>query len=208
MSPLLTYGALFLLACYACCLSQVAIHNCVHRTFTGNKRGDRAIGLVLASIQLTHFDGWKAAHLLHHRFTNTDKDPHGVDRPLLPYLLSHYWRITRAVWNPKQHVMALLPPLLASAAVVGWQAWAGQPLRGLLWVSLGWLVPVVVGHLWVAHFNYATHVGLPTKRGQNTRDLTGGLWSLVNLMTFNFYHHKQHHLRPSERIPRLPTEAP
>ena len=162
--------------------------------------------MLLSAIQLTHFEGWRAAHLMHHRFTNTAQDPHRVDRPLVPYLLSHYWRITKAVWNPRQHLMALLPPLLVAAAVLGWQAAVGHPLRGLLWVSLGWFLPVVVGHLWVAHFNYITHVGLPEGRGQNTRDMEGGLWPLLNALTFNFYLHRQHHLRPSEKIPRRLAE--
>ena len=34
MSPVLLYAGVFLVACYACCLSHVAIHNCVHRTLT------------------------------------------------------------------------------------------------------------------------------------------------------------------------------
>lgn len=202
--PLL--GGLFLVSCYVCCLSHVAIHNCVHRTLTGHKDWDRRLGFFLAAVQLTHFEGWRSAHLMHHRFTNQEQDPHRVDRPLIPYLLTHYWRITRSVWNPAQHVRALLPPLAVAGAVVAWQAAVGEPGRGLLAVGVLWLAPVIIGHLWVAHFNYITHVGLPTQRGENTRDLTGGLWPLINRLTFNFYLHKQHHLRPSEPIPRLVGE--
>ena len=53
----------------------------------------------------------------------------------------------------------------------------------------------------VAHFNYIGHVDLPSGRGKDTRSFKHGLWKVVNLLTFNFYHHAEHHFKPSEAIP-------
>lgn len=198
----LTTITMIVVESYLFYLGQIAIHNCVHKTlFRHSKLWNQIVGHVLCSIQLMHFEGWRAAHLLHHRFTNTDKDPHHVDRPLLPYLLTHYYRIAKAVWNPTRFFRAVLPPILIAVVVVVWQTSIGDGLRGLRWVMQYWFIPTLISQVLVAHFNYIGHAGLPSGRGHDTRSFKQGLGRIVNRFTFNFYLHAEHHLSPGEAIP-------
>lgn len=194
--------ALVAAACYLYYLGQIVIHNCVHASLFRSRPANRWVGTVLCSLHLVHFEGWRVAHLQHHKAPNTESDPHRVDRPMLAYVLSHYFRIAKLVWQPKRYFAATLPPAILAIAIVVWQWTAGHGLRGLRWVVLFWLVPMVVSHLLVAHFNYITHEGLPAGRGQDTRSFNSGLWWLVNKLTFNFYLHAEHHLKPTQPVPR------
>lgn len=191
-----------LVECYLFYLGQIMIHNCAHNLlFCRSKRWNSAAGHVLCAMQLTAFGGWRAAHMLHHRYTNSERDPHRVDRPLVPYILTHYYRIVKALWYPKPFVITIAPPILIALGIIGWQASTGHGARGLLWVTQFWLVPTIISQMLVAHFNYIGHVNLPTGKGKDTRSFKHGLWRIVNVLTFNFYCHAEHHLKPSEAIP-------
>ncbi len=139
----------------------------------------------------------------HHKYANGEGDPHRVDRPLLPYIVTHYFCIARAVWQPTRFFVSITPPIVLACAVIAWQESVGHAARGVAWVVQFWLVPMVVSHTLVAHFNYVTHVGLPPGRGRDTRTFSRGMCRLVNLLTFNFYLHAEHHLKPSKAIPIL-----
>jgi hypothetical protein len=124
-----------------------------------------------------------------------------VDRYLLPYLATHYYRIAKLTWEPKRFFAAVLPPVLLAAAVVVWSGWDGDLLGGLRLVSVYWFLPLVIAHLLVAHFNFITHAELPYGRGHDTRSFNDGVWRVINLFTFNFYLHAEHHFNPGEAIP-------
>lgn len=190
-----------LLLCYLFYLGQIAIHNCVHCTLFRSRFLNKLVGNILSSMQLMHFEGWKVAHMQHHKYANSELDPHRVDRPLFSYIFSHYFRIARAVWEPGRFFAAIAPPLLVAGGIIVWQASLGYLARGVAWVLLYWLAPLVVSHVLVAHFNYITHAGLPAGFGRDTRSFSAGLWRFVNLASFNFYLHAEHHLRPSQAIP-------
>ena len=201
MSTLLTILVIFI-ECYLFYLGQITVHNCAHNLlFRRSKRWNKIVGHVLCSMQLVAFEGWRAAHMLHHRYTNSEKDPHHVDRPLIPYLLTHYYRIVKALWDPKPFLIAISPPILIASAVIAWQASTGYGARGLLWTTQFWLIPTIFSQMLVAHFNYIGHVNLPPGRGRDTRSFKHSFWKIVNLLTFNFYHHAEHHLKPSEAVP-------
>ena len=195
--------------CYLFYLGQIVIHNCAHNIlFRRSKRWNKIVGSVLCSMQLVDFEGWRGAHMLHHKYANSAKDPHHVDRPLIPYLLTHYYRIAKAIWTPKPFFIALSGviftlslPISIAIAMVTWQASTGYGLRGLVWITQFWLIPTIFSHILVAHFNYIGHVGLPSGRGRDTRSFKKGFWKIVNLFTFNFYLHAEHHLKPGEAIP-------
>lgn len=204
----LTIGIIIAVECYLFYLGQIVIHNCVHNNlFSHSKRWNEIVGNVLCTMQLVSFAGWRTAHMLHHKYTNSDKDPHHVDRPLIPYLLTHYYRIAKVVWDPKKifdpkpFFVVILPPILIPVIVITWQLLAGYGLRGLIWLTQFWLIPTIISHTLVAHFNYIGHVDLPSGRGEDTRSFNQGFWKVVNLLTFNFYHHAEHHLKPGEAIP-------
>ena len=199
-----TFATIFIILfeCYLFYLGQITIHNCAHNLlFSRSKRWNRFVGHLLCSMQLVAFEGWRAAHMLHHRYANSEKDPHRVDRALIPYILTHYYRIVRVLWYPKPFVITIAPPILIALAVIVWQASSGRGARGLVWVTQFWLIPTIFSHILVAHFNYIGHVNLPAGRGRDTRSFKHGFWRIVNLITFNFYHHAEHHLKPSESIP-------
>ncbi|MDE0015142.1 MAG: fatty acid desaturase [Candidatus Poribacteria bacterium] len=201
MSLLATIVIIFI-ECYLFYLGQITIHNCAHNLlFCRSKRWNKIVGHVLSSMQLVAFEGWRAAHMLHHRYANSPKDPHHVDRPLIPYILTHYYRIVKALWDPKPFFIAISPPILIALAIIVWQASIGYGTRGLVWVTQFWLIPTIFSQMLVAHFNYIGHVNLPSGRGRDTRSFKHGFWKIVNLFTFNFYHHAEHHLKPSEAIP-------
>lgn len=189
---------------YVLFLGQVAVHNCTHGTlFPRRPKTNQLVGHLICTFTLMSFDGWRHAHILHHRYTNTDKDPHNVDRPLWAYLLTHTYRITRVLWNPRKFAAAMSVPLVVSVLLIAWQYQAGYGFRAAGWICCYWLVPVIAVHLAVAHFNYITHVGLPADRGRNARTLNSGVWKVINKLTFNFYFHWEHHLNPREAKPRL-----
>ncbi|KAA3606107.1 MAG: fatty acid desaturase [Planctomycetota bacterium] len=205
---MLTVGGMVLVT-YLLFLGQVGVHNCIHGSmFPRNPTWNRWFGEFVCSLCLMCYGGWRAAHVLHHRYTNTDMDPHCVDRPFLAYMLSHTWRIARKFWSWKALGLSLLPPLALCGIVIGarWQ-WA-QDWLGLRWILLFWFIPVVLVHFIMAHFNWVTHVGLPTGSGRDTRNLTAGLWPWINRLSFNFYLHAEHHREPLVAIPKMPAGPP
>jgi fatty acid desaturase len=198
----LTLGLILFLS-YLFFVGQIVIHNCVHGSLFHRRTLNRLVGTVLCSIQLMHFEGWKAAHMRHHKYANGEGDPHRVDRPLLPYIITHYFRIAQAVWQPTRFCIAISPPLILAGTVIAWQASVGHAARGVAWFALFWLIPTMASQALIAHFNYMTHVGLPPGWGRDTRSFSHGIWRLVNLLTCNFYLHAEHHRKPSQAIPSL-----
>jgi fatty acid desaturase len=75
---ILLLGAILLvtLLCYAFFVTQIMIHACSHYALTGIVAVDTLIGCLLSVVNFHTFAGWRALHLLHHRFTNIHgKDP-------------------------------------------------------------------------------------------------------------------------------------
>jgi fatty acid desaturase len=195
-------GASVLLSCLFY-FGQVIIHNCVHANQFQSRSLNKLVGGVICSLHLVHFEGWRIAHMMHHKHTNMEGDPHRVDRPLVPYLFTHYFRIARAVWEPRRFFLVITPPVATAIAVIAWQAAIGHAGRGITLVGMLWIVPLIASHLLVAHFNYATHVGLPPGRGRDTRNLSTGIYSILNRLMLNFYLHAEHHRRPSQAVPTI-----
>lgn len=194
-----------LVTCYVYYVAHtVVLHNCAHYSLFRSRRMNALLGNIICSVQGMHFEGWRIAHMLHHRFANTERDPHCVDRPLIPYILTHYLRIAMMLGSPLRLLKSVGPTLLIVVGVIVWQASAGHWMRGLACVAAFWAVPVLFSQAMVAHFNYITHVGLSPGRGRDTRNLTHGIWPLINFFTFNLYLHLEHHLRPGKAIPQLP----
>ena len=70
-------GLLFVAALsYVFFLTQIVIHACSHYAFTGSKALDTLIGSLLSVLSFHSFEGWRALHMLHHRYTNSiGRDP-------------------------------------------------------------------------------------------------------------------------------------
>ena len=205
---LLWMSATCALLCYLYYVSHsVVVHNCAHNSLFRRRWANRLVGNVICTIHMTYFEGWRVAHMLHHRFANTPHDPHHIDRPLIPYMFTHYFRIVKALGQPTRPLKAILPPIFVAIGIIIWQAVSGNALRGVAWVCFFWLIPVLFSHLAIAHFNYITHVGLPVGRGKDTHNLHRGIWRVINFFMFNLYLHAEHHMRPSEPIPRFVPNA-
>ena len=70
------YGALlFTVMIYMFFLSQIVIHACSHYALTGHRRLDSVLGSLLSVFNFHSFEGWRALHMLHHRYENTARDP-------------------------------------------------------------------------------------------------------------------------------------
>ncbi len=69
-----------------------------------------------------------------------------------------------------------------------------------------WLTPWAIGQILVADFNWRGHVGLPQRSefsnadytGQDTRSYYGPIGRLLSWLTFGFYFHREHHVRPRD----------
>lgn len=188
---------------YVCLFAQVIIHCNVHNSlFSGSKVWNRRVGTVLCWTQLQSFMGYKVVHFRHHRYANTPRDPHYVDRPLLPYILTHYPRISQSYWLGWRVLWNELKwaPLCAAAFMLVCAA-NGLAREGVVWTLSYWLIPVIGGHVLLAHFNWWGHVNMDRGRGRDTRSGYRGIWRVINFFTLNFYLHAEHHLRPGQAAP-------
>jgi fatty acid desaturase len=77
-------------------LSLIAVHSCVHNTFTPSKRLNGWIGEVVSFINLSRFEDYRGVHHLHHAKTNqAGKDPHYI-RPgesRLHFAVTQYYQL-------------------------------------------------------------------------------------------------------------------
>lgn len=110
----------FLFACYLYYLAHIVVHMCAHRSLGRSRRVNVLVGNLLSSAHLMVFSGWRAAHVLHHRFTNTEKDPHRVDCSLPVYLLTHYYKLSKNVWDAASFWKSVGPPLAIYAGLLAW----------------------------------------------------------------------------------------
>jgi len=191
----------FLFACYIYYLAHIVVHMCAHRSLGRNAKVNKVVGNTLSVVHLMNFEGWRAAHLMHHRFTNTARDPHLVDCSMAKYVLTHYYKISKAVWVPSRFLTTVALPFTAILLAFAWCCTQGYHMTVLKYGGLYWMGPLLVSHMLMAHFNYITHVDKPVGRGQDTRSFKRGLWKVINFMTFNFYCHGEHHLAPGYAVP-------
>lgn len=80
--------------------------------------------------------------------------------------------------------------------------WLSIGLTGVLYPIALWLLPWMISQILIANFNYRGHVGLLHKgaslsyQGEDTRNLDHGFGRIINLATFGFYRHQDHHRWP------------
>lgn len=104
-----------------------------------------------------------------------------------------------------EYSMTVSNIVLISGAVA-----AGFILLGPIGIFLAfcwWLAPVVVGQILIADFAYRSHHGLPARAdckpysGQDTWALRDGfVYRSVNWLTWGFYDHRAHHIKPSHSV--------
>jgi hypothetical protein len=98
------------------------------------------------------------------------------------------------LWN---NVAVLLLAVFATT-------WLTGGPRAFIYPFALWLLPWAISQILIADFNYRGHVGLLAKgrqypyRGEDTRNLDAGLGYFINLATFGFYRHQDHHRWPNK----------
>lgn len=153
---------------------------------------------------------WAAIHREHHRFADTEQDPHApLPRGLSGFLRAHVgWlfasrppdigralpdllrdRVTLFV--QRHYMLWFVGGLLLPAAIGGLLAGARGALEGFLW---GGLVRVFVNHHVTWSVNSVCH--LAGARPNATRDRSGNVW-LLALPTLGGAWHNNHHAYPA-----------
>jgi fatty acid desaturase len=198
-------------------------HDCVHTSFTRDRRGDLFVGVVLtASPCGSPWHATKARHLAHHRLITTTDDPdlplHDTADKATPRALAKYFGLAL------MGGYALLVLLRGSPSSVSRSAKL-RDLRNLaltqsvLWVARGlllgwWVYPV----LWVlplltlttvCHLlrSFIEHAVLTTELPAHDNLLVSITSNPVErsfVAPFNMNYHAEHHLYPAVPARRLP----
>jgi fatty acid desaturase len=233
----LLVGAVLLVPClcYAFFVTQILIHACSHYALSGIVALDTFIGSALSALNFHTFAGWRALHLLHHRFTNI----HGKD-PACPragerwgvYLFTALYKMVSFTRTPfyrqntsrgavlervERTVSASRIRQLGAAAAQAWEplarfsalaVYTALSVRqlgatGIMLPLATWVIPWIAGQMLVADFNYRTHEGCAPRggrrpyAGEDTKSLHAGIWRVLNVLTFGFYLHREHHIDPN-----------
>ena len=174
----------------------IVAHDAIHETLFGrgnvwNTRVGRLIHLIYAGFD---FDEMKTAHIAHHDFPGSDKDPDfDPDHPthFLLWFRTFFTRYFRFKQVVVLSVIALLYLVL------------GARIENLI---LMWAVPSILSSVQLFYFGtYLTHRhGDAFADHHNARSNTFPGW-LSLLTCFHFGYHHEHHLYPHEPWWRLPV---
>ena len=174
----------------------IVAHDAIHETLFGrgnpwNARIGRTIHFLYAGF---NFDKMKAAHIDHHEYSGTDKDPDfnaGDPKRFWPWYMKFF--LTYFGWGQIA--------ILAAMSVV--YLLLGAPYLNIV---LMWAVPAILSSLQLFYFGtYRTHRhadAFPDEH--NARSNSYPKW-LSLLTCFHFGYHHEHHLYPHEPWWRLPT---
>jgi fatty acid desaturase len=203
----------------------MAVHETAHKTAFRSRGLNLAVGHLSAFIIGLPYEYYCLFHWDHHRYTqDPDKDPElivGVkptsDAELaiaysgllqvagrLRLMLGH--AITgnvTAPWIPESKRAVIVREARGYAALyvllLALSLWLASAL--LLWV---WIVPLVIGQLFLRPYLYAEHTGCERTRSafQNTR--TTYTAAIVKWFAWNMPYHVEHHAYPSIPFHALP----
>ncbi|MCS3729047.1 fatty acid desaturase [Bradyrhizobium betae] len=203
----------------------MAVHETAHKTAFKSRGLNLAVGNLSAFIIGLPYEYYCLFHWDHHRYTqDADKDPElivgvkpATDTQLaiaysgllqvagrLRLMLGH--AVTGKVvvpWIPEGKRATIVTEARAYVALYALlfalSLWFGSAL--LLWV---WIVPLIIGQLFLRPYLYAEHTGCDTTRSafQNTRTTYTG--AIVKWFAWNMPYHVEHHAYPSIPFHALP----
>jgi beta-carotene ketolase (CrtW type) len=194
-NPLITAG-LILCQCWLYTGLFICAHDAMHGTLAPtNKRLNDIIGTaILFYYAGFSFKNMKTAHMDHHRFPGTDKDPDfNANDPhkFWPW----YMKFFTTYFGVKQFLM--LFAITVIYLILG---------ASYLNTIIMWAVPAVLSSLQLFYFGtYLTHKhGEDFPDSHNARSNNYPGW-LSLLTCFHFGYHHEHHLYPHEPWWRLPS---
>ncbi len=199
-------------------------HDCIHASFTRDKRRDRLIGIIAAASPVgSPWYAARARHLAHHRLIATEEDP---DRPLhdtsdkasVPALLRYFGLAllggyaVRVLFSATPSAVPRTEKLrdlrnLALAQVAIWGAtWAAT---GEWWLYLLlWVLPLgTLTTFFHVVRSFVEHAVLTEERPEHDNLLVSIASNPVELALvapFNMNYHAEHHLYPAVPARRLP----
>ncbi|HWC34478.1 MAG TPA: fatty acid desaturase family protein [Mycobacteriales bacterium] len=199
-------------------------HDCIHASFTRDKRRDQIIGiLACASPVGSPWYATRARHLAHHRLIGTPGDP---DRPLHDTAdKASRWALTRyfglallggyalrvllsgaASTVPGEHKLRDLRNLVVAQLVLWGTAWA---VLGEWWLYLVlWVLPLFTLTTF-SHVirSFVEHAVLTEERPEHDNllvSITSNPVELAFVAPFNMNYHAEHHMYPAVPAQRLP----
>ena len=203
----------------------MAVHEAAHKTVFKNRRMNEVLGHLSSLAIIYPYEYYALFHWDHHRFTqDPDRDPEllagtfptsdtrlliaysGVLQLMKRLRLLFRHAITGTVvapWIPDNKRALVVREARAYAGVYG------LLLAGSVWLSTTilfwtWLLPLVIGQMFLRPYLYAEHTGCDRTRSafENTRTTYTG--AVMKWLTWNMPFHVEHHAYPSVPFHALP----
>ncbi len=201
---------LFPVFVYTQILAHVFVHNATHKAWP--RWANRLVGELCGAWVLTRFASWEVVHQRHHIYSeDREKDPH----PVVPSFWLYAWR---TIYTVEAQLQAAYFDAHGDSpenrryekvrAVVSFGT--GVLLMAFWCVLMGPMVfftmfipAVVIGGLFIMHFNWSTHNGFSPSHDFRPVNLDHGFYWLGNRLFFGIYFHANHHHRPGLFNPRF-----
>lgn len=162
---ILTYVLVFISNVLALHYLMDIVHASSHSQLSPKLFVNRFFGMWAATLSGLTFDDFRATHILHHKFPDTDKDPDkeitlGGSLATIPFRVWYHdrWFWQKGLWKKRNAWKGYLLTRLIQIGIVSMFFFSGNIL---LWISF-WLVPVlVVGYanalflFFFPHYNHA-----------------------------------------------------
>ena len=197
------------------------MHEGIHGNLFRSRRLNRWIGFLAGAPTLLPASAFGANHLLHHKYTRTDRDPDEMmyisDSPWLRTLFFYFWfffgtiifgfRVPYVVLTrctPAERKAAFIERAIMTLALLGIvvAAYHFEFLNGVLHC---WVIPLVVASLLGNVRGWAEHqLTIPNHPLTQTRTVTSSRW--FSFFNINLNYHLEHHLFPGVpwyNLPRL-----
>lgn len=190
-------------------------HACAHEAVRPRWL-NRLLGEICGLIHTSSLDEWSVIHSYHHRYADDPaRDPHcprgksfvhfasTTGKEIKESFVSHYFEAHPESEASRANLQATMTSMFVR-----------QQLLTLFWfLALGpaaflyfFGVNIVLKKVHYAWFNWATHVQRESK--PEIINQNRGVYWLVNLISFNLYFHKNHHLHPAVFNPKnIPADA-
>lgn len=191
--PLVVYGQI---------IANAFVHNACHGNFP--KAINRVVGELLGFVVLSRFASWQIIHARHHMYSDDPvRDPHPLHKSYWRFVAQSFAGIERQLQKSFLEAHGDTPENRRRERVRSWISYSTNVAVLAFWYTLlgpmGFVffyVPgVVLGWLFVMHFNWVTHNALEKTGEFKPVNLDHGYFWVGNRIFFGIYMHKTHHER-------------
>ncbi|MGN6475017.1 MAG: fatty acid desaturase family protein [Mycobacteriales bacterium] len=199
-------------------------HDCIHASFTRNKRRDQIIGIVVCASPVgSPWHDSRARHLAHHRLITTAEDPdlplHDTADKATKWALARYFGLGLLGGYAVQVFLSGAPSTVPTKQRL--QDWrnltiAQVVLWGSIWLATGewwlylvlWVLPIVTltagCHLLRSFIEHAVLTDERPEHDNLLVSITSNPVERAFVAPFNMNYHAEHHLYPAVPARRLP----